>query len=97
MPTELVRFPMWGAASALSLTLAAWPAQKAKSRRKPKVPRKGACPICKADNVALTRDHWTPLSRGGRGLRDNIVWMCGPCNNFKADRLPEEIGWTRPT
>jgi len=40
----------------------------------------------------LTRDHVTPLSRGGENTWDNVVTACSPCNNRKASHLPEECG-----
>jgi len=40
----------------------------------------------------LTRDHILPRSRGGGNTWDNVVTACSPCNNRKADRLPQEAG-----
>lgn len=40
----------------------------------------------------LTRDHILPASRGGENSWDNVVTACSPCNNRKANRLPEECG-----
>jgi len=40
----------------------------------------------------LTRDHVTPVSRGGDNSWDNVVTACSVCNNRKASHLPEEIG-----
>jgi 5-methylcytosine-specific restriction endonuclease McrA len=40
----------------------------------------------------LTRDHVVPISRGGQNEWDNVVTACSPCNNRKADRLPDECG-----
>jgi 5-methylcytosine-specific restriction endonuclease McrA len=40
----------------------------------------------------LTRDHVIPVSRGGGNGWDNVVAACSPCNNRKADRLPQECG-----
>ena len=40
-----------------------------------------------------TKDHVIPSSRGGTGCESNIVTACRPCNNFKANRTPEE--WAR--
>jgi len=39
---------------------------------------------------ALTRDHITPRSRGGRDVWGNVVASCGPCNKLKDARTPEE-------
>jgi 5-methylcytosine-specific restriction endonuclease McrA len=33
-----------------------------------------------------TRDHKTPLSKGGSNKRKNIQLMCFTCNQIKADR-----------
>ncbi len=40
----------------------------------------------------LSRDHVTPISRGGQDAWSNVVAACKPCNNFKGARLPEECG-----
>src|SRR5690606_11323241 len=40
----------------------------------------------------LTRDHITPLSRGGRDSWMNVVTACRQCNGAKRNRLPEEAG-----
>jgi 5-methylcytosine-specific restriction endonuclease McrA len=40
----------------------------------------------------LTRDHVVPMSRGGDNSWENVVTACSPCNNRKADHLPEECG-----
>jgi 5-methylcytosine-specific restriction endonuclease McrA len=40
----------------------------------------------------LSRDHVTPLSRGGRDEWTNSVTACKRCNNRKAGRTPEEAG-----
>ena len=40
----------------------------------------------------LTRDHVTPISRGGRDTWPNAVAACRRCNNHKGGRLPEEAG-----
>ena len=41
---------------------------------------------------SLTRDHLTPLSRGGTNEWTNVVTACSPCNARKGNRLPQEIG-----
>ncbi len=41
---------------------------------------------------ALTRDHITPLSQGGRDVWTNVVAACRRCNNFKGGRTPEQAG-----
>lgn len=40
----------------------------------------------------LSRDHVTPLSRGGTDSWQNVVSACKRCNNHKAGRTPEEAG-----
>ncbi len=41
---------------------------------------------------ATTVDHVLPKSRGGYDHWLGTVAACGPCNNKKADRTPEEAG-----
>ena len=41
---------------------------------------------------SLTRDHITPLSRGGRDVWSNVATACQACNVGKANRTPEEWG-----
>lgn len=38
----------------------------------------------------LTRDHITPLSKGGLDLWTNVATACRRCNNHKGGRTPEE-------
>jgi len=64
----------------------------------PKVTRKAVikrdedtCQYC-GDKKYLTIDHVIPTSRGGRNVWDNVVTACKSCNNFKADKTPEESG-----
>jgi hypothetical protein len=38
----------------------------------------------------LSRDHVTPLSRGGVDAWKNVVTACRRCNNLKAWRTPEQ-------
>ncbi len=40
----------------------------------------------------LSRDHVTPLSKGGADGWTNVVTACKRCNNHKAGRTPEEAG-----
>ncbi len=40
----------------------------------------------------LSRDHVTPLSRGGEDIWTNVVTACKRCNNFKAGRTPAQAG-----
>jgi 5-methylcytosine-specific restriction endonuclease McrA len=44
------------------------------------------------DRHYLTRDHVVPISRGGDNSWRNVVTACSPCNNRKANHLPEECG-----
>lgn len=38
----------------------------------------------------LTRDHVTPISRGGEDMWTNVVTACRRCNNHKGGRTPEQ-------
>jgi hypothetical protein len=38
----------------------------------------------------LTRDHITPISRGGKDMWTNVVAACRRCNNHKGGRTPEQ-------
>jgi 5-methylcytosine-specific restriction endonuclease McrA len=38
----------------------------------------------------LTRDHLTPLSKGGRDIWQNVVAACRACNHAKGARTPDE-------
>lgn len=40
----------------------------------------------------LTFDHVIPRAQGGRTKWTNIVTACGPCNQVKGDRTPQEAG-----
>lgn len=40
----------------------------------------------------LSRDHVTPLSRGGQDTWSNVVTACRRCNHYKSGRTPEEAG-----
>lgn len=40
--------------------------------------------------LKLTRDHITPVSRGGRDIWMNVVTACRHCNGIKRNRTPEE-------
>ena len=42
----------------------------------------------------LSRDHVTPLSRGGSDTWNNVVTACKRCNNHKAGQTPEGAGMT---
>lgn len=59
------------------------------------------CGYCGAP--ASTVDHVLPRSRGGRNTWLNTVAACGPCNQRKGDRTPQEarmplrVGLSAPT
>lgn len=40
----------------------------------------------------LSRDHVKPLSQNGQDTWTNVVTACKRCNNYKADRTPEQAG-----
>ena len=40
----------------------------------------------------LSRDHVTPVARGGLDHWNNVVTACKRCNNHKASRTPEQAG-----
>lgn len=44
--------------------------------------------------VGTTIDHVLPRSRKGQHAWENVVACCAKCNQKKADRTPEEMGWT---
>jgi 5-methylcytosine-specific restriction endonuclease McrA len=48
------------------------------------------CAYC--HGVATTIDHVLPRSRGGRNSWQNTVAACGPCNQRKGHRTPDEWG-----
>ncbi len=54
------------------------------------------CMYCGAQFYAhdLSRDHITPLSKGGTDTWMNVVTACKRCNNHKAGATPEEAGLT---
>jgi hypothetical protein len=43
-------------------------------------------------HTELSRDHITPISRGGGDHWNNVVTACKRCNNHKAGKTPEEAG-----
>jgi len=45
-----------------------------------------ACAYCLRQNVSLTMDHVTPVSRGGGTTPDNIIPACRSHNSKKGDR-----------
>lgn len=42
--------------------------------------------------LQLSRDHVTPLSRGGKDVWTNVITACRRCNHHKAGRTPEQAG-----
>lgn len=54
----------------------------------------GLCCYCGAHKPAhaLTRDHVTPLSRGGADHWNNVVTACKPCNQRKGAARPQDVG-----
>jgi 5-methylcytosine-specific restriction endonuclease McrA len=61
--------------------------------------RDGACAYCGVTED-LTIDHVIPKSRHkefhltSHTTWENVVACCKPCNNFKGNRTPEEVGFT---
>jgi hypothetical protein len=58
--------------------------------------------VCYYCNKVLTLeeatvDHRTPLSRGGKHERKNLVVSCKECNNLKADMTEEEFTKSKKT
>jgi len=52
------------------------------------------CLYCGRDyqKTELSRDHVTPISQNGQNIWSNVVTACKRCNNFKANRTPEQAG-----
>jgi HNH endonuclease len=52
------------------------------------------CAYCAGEfsYLRLTRDHITPIYRGGRDTWMNVVTACRACNEKKSDRTPEHAG-----
>lgn len=48
---------------------------------------RGACAYCGVAGVHLTRDHVTPLVRGGHQRVGNILPACAPCNFSKRTKF----------
>jgi 5-methylcytosine-specific restriction enzyme A len=53
---------------------------------------KGVCHYCRrqVSPRTLTMDHVTPLSRGGKSVKGNVVPCCKECNTSKRTMLPME-------
>ncbi|MBC8139253.1 MAG: HNH endonuclease [Fibrella sp.] len=54
----------------------------------------GYCGITESEfGGTLTRDHFKPLTKGGRDSVDNMVYACADCNHSKGDYfsdMPDE-------
>lgn len=52
------------------------------------------CGYCGKEHSShdLTRDHVTPVSKGGRNVWENVVTSCARCNKSKDARTPKEWG-----
>lgn len=48
------------------------------------------CYYCWESSLPLTMDHVTPLARGGKHVRSNMLPSCKPCNSRKSDKLISE-------
>lgn len=59
--------------------------REAVERFRSELPRTESCPYCSAVIVEFHLDHIVPLSYGGRPCRENLVWVCAPCNLRKKD------------
>jgi 5-methylcytosine-specific restriction endonuclease McrA len=49
------------------------------------------CQHCGATDVRLTFDHIVPRSKGGSMAQHNLQVLCEPCNQAKADTMPEAL------
>lgn len=53
---------------------------------------RGLCFYCQAPmGKHITADHLIPRSKGGRGVRANIVAACRACNKYKKDMTADEF------
>lgn len=50
------------------------------------------CGITHYNTKYLSREHITPVSKGGKNNWMNVVTACHPCNHKKANRTPEGAG-----
>ncbi len=53
---------------------------------------RGKCAYC--DKQGHTIDHIIPRSKGGQHTWENVVLACGKCNQKKADKTLDELGWS---
>lgn len=51
------------------------------------------CQVVGCERAGTTVDHVKPRSRGGLHRWENVVAMCSPCNQRKADSTLAELGW----
>lgn len=51
------------------------------------------CQVSSCNRAGTTVDHVHPRSKGGRHEWTNVVAMCSPCNQRKADHSLAELGW----
>ncbi len=72
--------------------------KKLKKRLKRKVVklRTRRCVFCGSPN-RITRDHIIPLSRGGKGRKNNIQPLCHSCNQKKGNKYKPESATPGPT
>lgn len=49
------------------------------------------CAYCQARGVKLTQEHMTPISRGGRHTKSNVVPACVSCNSQKGTKTALEF------
>jgi len=54
---------------------------------------KGVCHYCQGrfDPKELTMDHITPIARGGKSTKGNVVAACKACNQNKRHLTPAEM------
>lgn len=51
--------------------------------------QRGRCAYCKIKLRGEKHlDHITPIAAGGRNDKQNLQWLCAPCNHSKSDRDP---------
>lgn len=99
-PTEVIRSPQLVIPRPVSIVLKNWvnvpwrgPSDTDAARRIAVLHRDGfTCGYC--GEQGSTIDHILPQSRGGLSTWDNLITACAGCNQFKADRTPEEAGMT---